>query len=64
MTRNLIKEVKRYECLNWPLPRIRLPDSLSSPSDRRFEALNLARRIYNPSATLCKKKTHNGYNVL
>ena len=44
MTRNLIKEVKRYECLNWPLPRIRLPDSLSSPSDRNFEALILAQR--------------------
>ena len=44
MTRNSIKEVKWYECLDWPLPRIRLPDSLSSSSGRNFEALILAQR--------------------
>ena len=44
MTRNLIKEVKRYEYLDWPLPRIRLSDSLSSHSGRSFEALILAQR--------------------
>ena len=36
----------------------------SQMKSQSITGLSYKGRIYNPSATLCKKKTHNGYNVL